>query len=172
MSAKKFLRLIAGQLSEAFGVTSSSGASNDGDIPALDSTGRIDMSMMPVGVGPDTLTITASENLTTGAFVNVWNSGGTGPAQQSVQNADAALGRRAVGFVLAPVSTGQPALVYFGGPNTSLVGLTPGTIYYLGTAGTSSPTAPSTPGYLSQEVGEAISTSEIDFKPTKPITLA
>ena len=48
MAAKKFLRLVAGVLTEIAATVTSSGASNGGDLVALDSSGRLDNSVMPV----------------------------------------------------------------------------------------------------------------------------
>lgn len=84
MAAKKFLRLISGVLTEVFGVQTSAGAANAGDIVALDDTGRIDNTMMPVGIGADTAVIAASEALAAGDWVNIWNSTGA-----KVRKADA-----------------------------------------------------------------------------------
>ena len=71
MAAKKFLRLVNGVLTEIFGVQASAGAGNAGDLVSLDDSGRIDNSMMPVGIGADTSTISASETLAAGDWVNV-----------------------------------------------------------------------------------------------------
>ncbi len=54
MAAKKFLRFVNGVFTEIFGVQTSAGASNAGDIPALDDSGRLDQSLMPIGIGADT----------------------------------------------------------------------------------------------------------------------
>ena len=37
------------------GVTTSAGAGSSGEIPALDSAGKLDSSMMPVGFGQDSI---------------------------------------------------------------------------------------------------------------------
>lgn len=50
---------------------SSAGAGDAGKVVALDGSGRIDNTMMPVGIGADTATITASEALSAGDFVNI-----------------------------------------------------------------------------------------------------
>lgn len=46
MAAKKFLRNVAGAIQEILGIQSSTGASNAGDIPALDDNGYLDYSML------------------------------------------------------------------------------------------------------------------------------
>ena len=168
MAAKKFLRLISGALTEVFGVTTSAGAGNDGDIVALDATGRIDNSMMPVGIGADTKSIQASENLAAGDFVNVHNSGGA-----RVRKADATTaGKGAHGFVLAAVTSGANATVYFEGTNNQVTGLTPGDVFLQTTAGLSGATVPSAAGNVVQRLGAAVSATEVSFEPGTPVTLA
>lgn len=39
--------------------------------PALDASGRLDSSVMPVGIGADTATIQTSEALASGDYVNI-----------------------------------------------------------------------------------------------------
>lgn len=51
------------------GTTTSAGAGSSGEIPALDASGRLDTSMMPVGFGQDSISATAGETLTAGDFV-------------------------------------------------------------------------------------------------------
>ena len=168
MAAKKLLRLIGGVITEVFGVQASAGAANAGDIVALDDTGRIDNSMMPVGIGVDTAAITASETLAAGDWVNVWNSSGA-----KVRKADATTtGKEAHGFVLAAVTSGNPATVYFEGTNTQVTGQTPGPVYLQTTAGTGGPTAPSASGNLVQQVGVALSATSVNFERNAPVVLA
>lgn len=91
--------------------TSSAGAGDSGKVVALDGAGRIDSTMMPVGIGADTASITASEALAAGDLVNIWNSTGA-----KARKADATVaGKEAHGFVLASVSNGASATVYFEG---------------------------------------------------------
>ena len=53
---------------------SSAGVGDAAKIVQLDGTGRIDSTMMPVGIGADTATITASENLAVGGVADSHNS--------------------------------------------------------------------------------------------------
>lgn len=169
MAAKKLLRLIGGVITEVFGVQTSAGAGNAGDIVALDDTGRIDNSMMPVGIGADTAVIDASEGLAAGDWVNVWNDTGTA----KVRKADATTaGKEVNGFVLAAVTSGNPATVYFEGTNTQVSGQTPGPVYLQTTAGTGGPTAPSASGNLVQQVGVALSATSVNFERNAPVVLA
>lgn len=168
MAAKKFLRLVAGVITEVFGVQTSAGAGNAGDIVALDDSGRIDNSMMPVGIGADTATIDASENLAAGDWVNVWNSSGA-----KVRKADATTaGKDAHGFVLSAVTSGNPATVYFEGTNTQVSGQTPGPVYLQTTAGTGGSTIPSASGNVVQQIGVAVSATAVNFERSSPVTLA
>lgn len=168
MAAKKLLRLINGVITEIFGVQTSAGAANAGDIVALDDTGRIDGSMMPVGLGADTALIDASEALAAGDFVNVWNSTGA-----KVRKADGTTaGKEAHGFVLSAVTSGAPATVYFEGTNTQVVGQVPGPVFLQTTAGKGGATIPSAAGNIVQRIGTAISATSINFDSGVPVTLA
>ena len=168
MAAKKFLRLVNGVLTEIFGVQTSAGAGNAGDLVSLDDSGRIDNSMMPVGIGADTSTISASETLAAGDWVNVWNNSGA-----KVRKADATTaGKEAHGFVLAAVTSGNPATVYFEGTNTQVSGQTPGPVFLQTTAGVGGPTVPSASGNVVQQIGVAVSATAVNFERSVPITLA
>ena len=171
MAAKTFLRLVAGRKTEIAGITTSAGAGNDGDIPALDSTGRLSTTMMPVGVVADNKSIVSSEDLVAGNLVNVWNDAGT----IKVRKADATTsGKEADGFVLAGYTAPAAALVYFEGTNTAMSGLTLGARYYLNTVagGVVATTPPSGSGNVVQYVGRAISTTELTFEPDDGVILA
>jgi len=172
MAAQKPLQVDSnGRTKEVEAQQSSAGAGDAGKIVALDSTGRIDSSMMPVGVGADTASIIASENLAAGDFVNVWDNSGT----QNVRKADAsAAGKEADGFVLSTVTSGNSALVYFEGSNTQLSSLTKGARYYLSAATPGAPTT--TPvtgsGNVLQYLGRAISATAIAFEGSEGIIRA
>ncbi len=169
MAAKKFLRFVNNIITEVFGVQSSAGAGNAGDIVALDDTGRIDSSMMPVGIGADTAVIAASESLAAGNWINVWNDTGTA----KVRKADATTaGKEANGFVLAAVTSGNPATVYFEGTNTQVTGQTPGPVYLQTTAGAGGTTIPSASGNVVQQVGVAVSATAVNFERNAPVVLA
>ena len=169
MPAKKFLRLVNGVLTEIFGVQMSAGVANAGDLVSLDDTGRIHNSMLPVGIGADTATITASETLAAGDWVNVWNDAGT----FKVRKADATTaGKEAHGFVLTAVTSGNPATVYFEGTNTQVTGQTPGPVYLQTTAGRGGATIPSASGNVVQQIGVAVSATAVNFERGAPVTLA
>ena len=150
----------------------SAGAGDDGKIVALGTDGKLDVSVLPTGVGPDVTTMVASEALTAGNIINVWDDSGTRKARKA-DASTANIGRRGVGYVLANVSSAATATVYFDGTITGLSGLTIGVPYYLsGTAGAITATAPTTSGHTVQEIGWSISATELSFEPMKPLLLA
>ena len=124
---------------------------------------------MPTGIGPDTVTIEASENLAAGDFINIHDSSGP-----RVRKADASNTRPANGFVLAAVTSGQSATVYLSGRNTELTSLTPGTRYYLSatTAGAVTATAPSASGELVQYLGAVDSATSLVFEDNDYVAIA
>ena len=135
----------------------------------LDGTGKLDSTVLPTGVGADTVVILASEALTAGQLVNVWNNA----AVANVRKADATVaGKEAHGFVLAGVSSAAPATVYFEGTNTAMTGLTPGKQFLATTPGTTTATAPSGTGNVVQVVGFASSATAMNFQSALPIVLA
>ncbi len=138
------------------GVTTSAGAGSSGEIPALDSAGKLDTSMMPVGFGQDSVTATAGEALTAGDFVYFNGSG-------AVLKADAtALAKQAKGYVNANVLNAGTATVFFDDSNTGLTGLTINVPYYLSTTpGQVTPTAPTTATQIVQRVGFANSATNL-----------
>lgn len=158
--AAKYIAMNNGRLQEVQATTVSTGAADDGKIVALDATGRIDQSMMPVGVGADIAIIIASETLAAGDFVNIWNDAGT----PKVRKADASTqGKEAVGFVLEAATANTNARVYFEGRNTAVTGKTPGARQYLSavTPGATVETPPSGSGQVVQTLGIAISATSI-----------
>lgn len=168
--ADKYLRQNAGQFAETEATVTSAGAGDAGKIPALDSSGKLDNSLMPSGIGVDTEVMATSENLSAGDLVNIWNDSGTRKARK----ADASNGRRAHGFVLSSSTSPNNATVYMSGDITGLSSLTPGSPYYVSaaTAGAATATSPTGTGNFTQEIGIAVSATAISFNPQQPITLA
>lgn len=148
--------------------TSSAGAGDSGKLTQLDAAGRLDSSFMPIGIGADTQVVTASESLSAGDFVNIWNSSGA-----KVRKADATTsGKEAHGFVLSAFSSSASATVYFEGTNTAVSGQTPGVVFLSTTAGSATSTAPSGSGNVVQRIGFATSASTINFQSMPPLVLA
>jgi hypothetical protein len=168
--ANKYIALIAGALAQVEALVSSAGAADAGKIPALDAGGKLDSTVMPTGIGADTKSMVASENLTAGDLVNVWSDSGT----EKMRKADATNGRRAHGFVKSGVTSGASGTMYKSGTVTGLSARTPGAQQYLSgnTPGAFVETAPSTTGYIVQDCGVALSATEVSFEPQPPVTLA
>ena len=151
-------------------IVNASVTSSANKLAKLDGTGRLDVTVLPVGVGPDTDLIQASENLAAGDFVNVWNSGGNA----RVRKADASsAGKEAWGFVLSAVTSGLNGTVYFEGSNTAVTGLTPGRVFLdPSLPGRATATAPTTAGQIVQLIGVATSATKVNFQSNVSITLA
>lgn len=171
MAAKKALRNTLGRITEFVGVVTSAGATNDGDFVVLDSTGKLDASVLPSGIGQNTISAVASEALVANDLVNWYNNTGT----VNVRKADAtAVGKECNGFVKAAVANAATATIFLSGNViTGLTGLTPGTRQYLSTTpGTRTETAPSTAGNVSMMIGYSVGATSIVFEPEEPITIA
>lgn len=150
------------------GAAASAGAADAGKVAQLDGSGRLDTTMMPVGIGADSALIAASEALVAGDLVNIWNSSGA-----KVRKADpATAGKEAHGFVLTGVASAATATVFFEGTNTAVTGLTPGPQFLGATAGKSTNTPPTGTGKVVQRVGFATSATTLNFNSGEPIVLA
>ena len=169
MAGNKYIKNNAGVLTEIAALQTSAGAGDAGKIVALDTAGRLDNSFMPVGIGADTVSIVASEELSAGDYVNVYDDTGTA----KVRKADATTaGKEAHGFVLSAVSSAASATVYFEGTNTAITGQTAGVVYLATTAGVGSTTPPSAAGNVVQRIGFAVSATAMNFTSNQPIVLA
>ncbi len=168
MAGNKYLSQVSGQLTEVASIQTSSGAGDAGKIVSLDSSGILDSSLLPANIGAETVTVDTSADLATGDLVNIYDVTGTATGRL----ADASLAHKATGFVLADTTSGDPAIVYLAGINTGVSGHTAGQTLFLGNAGASTSTAPSTSGYISQQVGTALSATDLAFESLQTITLA
>lgn len=166
MPAKKFLQLKDGFPQESLATQVSTGASNGGDLVALNDQGKLDDSMMPTGIGADTATVVVSEALAAGDYVNIYNNAGTA----NVRKADASggLAKMAHGFVKTGFASGAQATVYFEGTNDQVSGLTPGNVWLSATtAGKATNTPPTGAGVISQPLGTAISATSVNAEISK-----
>lgn len=157
----KYLSDVSGVMTEIAAITTSAGAGDSGKIPALDSSGLLDISFMPVGVGAEVTVAASSENLTAGNFVNMYNN-----TVINVRKADATTSAKpAHGFVLANVTSPANATVYgISNKNTAQSGMTVGARQYLATtAGNRTETAPSASGNIVQYIGIALSATAVIF---------
>lgn len=170
MAGNKYIANSAGTLVEVVASQVSAGAADAGKIPALDAAGKLDGTMMPVGVAADTQSLVTSENLANGDLVNIWSNSGVFTARK----ADASVaGKEAHGFVLAASTSPAAAIVYLSGINTGASALAPGNVFLSATTpGKATGTAPSTAGQVVQRVGVATQATAFQFAPELPITLA
>ena len=157
----KFVALndTTGRLKEEEGIDMSTGATDACKLIKTNSSGVLDSTLLPAGVGADTKVAEASENLSAGDFVNLFNDAGT----LKVRLADNSNSRQADGFVEAAVTSGSNATVVCDGTNSNLAGLTIGDRYYLDTAGNITNTVP-TGNVLFQFVGVALSATELSVE--------
>jgi hypothetical protein len=161
MAAKRYTAFNTStkRLETKLSIVTSAGAGNDGDLVALDANGKIDVSVLPTGVGAETISATAGEILAAGNFVYLNGSG-------QVMKADGPTGKPATGFVIAGFASAATATVYMiSQTNTGVTGLTAGTQYYLGTGGATTATPDvATANAVVQLIGTANSTTSIVFQ--------
>lgn len=166
----KFTKLTAAKdgLVEESTVTTSAGVGDAGKVPNLDAGGKLDASMLPDGTVPTTVAA-ASEALTAGSFVDIYNDAGT----TKVRLATAATsGKTADGFVIADVAQDADATVYTGGINKAVTGVTAGPVYLSATTpGAFTSTPPSSSGNVVQEIGTGVGATAIAFQPKMTVTL-
>lgn len=124
-----------------------------------DNTVAIDKNFMP--------NVVASEALTAGALVNVWNNAGV----PMVRLAKASPGYEAHGFVLVAAGVGEQPVVYTSGYNPLQTALTPGIQFTSVTPGKCSATPPQDIGTLVQRVGQAVSATTLDFAALTSVVL-
>lgn len=161
--AQRFYTIASGvrRLIEALVV--SAGAADAGKIPGLGSDGRLDTSVMPLGIGAQTNSAVATEAIGAGKFINYHSNAGV----FSMRLADNSNGRPAHGFVQEAVDSAATGIGYpIDGVNAGLTGLTVGAKYWLGTAGglTAVPldeTDAGNAGKISQYLGFAKSETEL-----------
>ena len=169
MAIQRVLAILAGKVQEYIALDVSAGAGSAGSLVAISSTGRLDASMMPSGIGASTVAIVASEALSAGAYVNIWSNAGT----PNARNADGSTtGKQADGFVLAAVAVGATATVYLAGLNTSVTAQSTGLVYLSATPGAGASVGNATAGQTFQQIGVATSATTVDFAPQAPIVRA
>ena len=161
--ADKYLAWGSTAIQEKEATVASAGIGDAGKMVALDSSGKLDDTVMPAGVGEETQVAVASEALTANDVVNFWDDGGTLKCRKASATDST---KPAHGFVKAGATLGANATVYTDGflPGT---GFTKGSKYFLATAvGTVATTAPSGAGNIVQSIGVAVSATAIKFEPT------
>lgn len=168
MAAPRYLNVIGGVPTQV-AAAETSGVEV---IVATGAGGTIDPSFLPPGVGVEVIMIVASEALSAGALVNVYNNAGT----PNCRNANATTsGKEAHGYVIASVSSSGTATVYLNGRNTAFLGgavANAGDLYLSATSGQATLTPPSAAGNVVQQVGFAYTTTAMQFNPGQVFVLA
>lgn len=165
MPQKRLINVnINGVHQEYSGILTSAGAPSSGDFIALDSSGKVDPSFMPVGFGQDAVTGIAGEALSAGDFVYVNGAG-------AFLKADAtAIAKQARGYVITAVANAATATIFFDDSNTAKTGLTSGATYYLDVISGGVTTTPTTTtGQIVQELGFATSATNLRVNIQEPI---
>lgn len=161
--ADKFLSRIGGVTKSINPAVASTGSADAGRVIATGPDGKVDTTFLPSGIGAPTISAPASEGLSAGKYVNIFEDTGA----VKVRLADNSNGRPAHGFVKASVLPAETATVFgLGVINADHTGLTPGSLQYLGTAGgvISVPLDGADPlnsGFVCQELGVAVSATEV-----------
>lgn len=166
----KYLKLSLGDTVEETSLPSSAGTSSAGRIPELDPSGRLDMTMMPVGVGLDVTFTTAGEALSAGDFVYF-------DTQGRALRADATtVTKAAQGFTTTGVIMGANVNIYYNESNTGVTGLTPGISYFLSGLNpgkmVTSDSLPIGTGKIIQRLGFAQTATSLHSAIKTPIILA
>jgi hypothetical protein len=136
----------------------------------LDASGNLDESMMPTGISAHTVTVTATEGLSAGDIINLYDNSGTASARK----ADGGTNQYpAHGYVKSTVTSGASATVYFNGSNAgsfdaSAVG---SSVFLSDTPGGETITPLTTSGYLHQKIGIVESITSYAFRPESAIKL-
>lgn len=116
---------------------------------------------------PSYSTLTTSEALSAGDYVNIHDSGGAKVRKASCTDPT----KEAHGFVTASASSGGNVVVQFSGINSLVTGQVPGNVY-LGSAGAGIDTSPTASGNIVQHIGVAISSTAVVFSPKFTIELS
>jgi hypothetical protein len=148
-------------------ITASTGNGDANKIIATNSNGLLDNTLLPPSVAKTIVDATAGEALVAGNFVYLDATGKAFKADNT------SLSKAAQGFVTSAAAINTTVSVYTSGVNTALTGVTPGAVYYLGTTGALTATAPSfVVGAIHQVLGYGKSATELIFEYNEPVQFA
>lgn len=173
MSIERFVKVsTSGADAEQPFLVQSTGAADGGRGVATDpATGKFHPSVMPDGVGADVGVAFASGAIGANKTINVFDDAGT----VKVRLADASsYATRANGFTKQAYADGEAVTYYKEGTLNGLSGLTVGAEYFQSdtTPGAVTSDPVTAVGHILQSIGTAISATEIDFEPERPIIRA
>ena len=170
--AGDYLKYVAGFYQEIVALVTSTGATDAGKIVKTDATGRLDSTIMPLGVGVEAISVIASEALSANDLVSTHNVAGV----LNIRKADGSSpGKPADGFVLAAVAQGASGTYWpEEGRISGLTGLTPGQDVFLSVTapGALTTTVPTGAGKIGQYVGRTLSPTEVMFRRGMPTLMA
>ena len=159
-----------GNIIELLPKDQSQGATDAGEIVALNTEGKIDPSMLPEEALGETIKCTAGEALSKGDLVYLYNDDGTVKCRKAKAND---IDTIADGFVKKDYNDGDTEVsVYFEGELVrDDMTFTVGAAYFLSNsnAGQVTDTAPSGVGVVIQRIGAAIGEHTIQFERQQPI---
>lgn len=158
-----------GTIEEAATETSA-GAGDSDKLVHLDATGKFSTTVMPAGVGPNTVNLTAGETVAAGDLIYL---DGTSQVFKADANDPA---KQAAGYVLSGITASATGDVFFGsGINTGMSGLTPGAQYFLSEVTPGGVVLvgalPTGSGDIVQPVGHAIDATTLSFEPQRATVL-
>lgn len=161
----KYMADVSGTLTEIQALIVSAGVADASKIVQTDASGRLDISLMPVGVGAEVVVVPSFENLTAGNFINLFDNSGAVNSRKADATTSA---KPAVGFVLSNVTSPAISTVYgISTKNTALSALTLGVQYWLAiSAGGVTLTAPNSSGNIVQRLGTSSSLTDLVFDNT------
>ena len=161
MPPKTLIQTSGGVFKEVFNTVADVGPAGDGLTVGLDGTGRVHETLWPAF--KDSNMVIASEALTAGDFVNIWDDLGIPKVRKATASN---VQRPAHGFVLDTVIAGDTVEVLAEGTNPALSGLTPKDYYLSCTVpGGVQGNSPFDLNQISQKVGKAVSPTSINFHP-------
>ena len=142
-------------------IDASAGSADAGKIPALNAQGKLDESLLPVF---DSASYEASENLSAGDLVNLFNDGGV----TKMRRADRTNQRQADGYVRDNINSGDTGTMYRDGEVTgkTFAAADIGKSLYLDVTGQPSVGAndADTAGQYRQKVGRVETTTSMQFE--------
>ena len=162
-------KTASGVLQLVSGLATSAGVADAGKIPQLNAAGKLDMSLIPAGVGDESISgLTAGVALTAGQFVYI------GSAGTVLVASNASITTAAQGYVKAAyANAATDVVVYFEGVNTSVTAATIGADYYLGTAGAIVGTPPTfAVNTICQSLGTATATNTLQVEIARAVQYA
>lgn len=164
MPVNRILSIVSGIRKWVTPITTSAGVGDALKPINTNASGVIDITLLPGGLA-NVIIAVASEALSAGDAVNLWDDAGTTKLRKA--DADGGVSKKTDGFVIAAFALGATATAYKDGSLTGLAGLTPGVDYFTSTAAggiTSDPSGYTAAGQAVQRVGKAQSASVLQIQ--------